>query len=225
MSQIINGKVSFGRTVKTGDYENKRADVEIAFSVGEGEDATAIIEKASSVAQAKCLELLGIKSGAASPPAQQQSASTVVPEPPDKTPAAASVPKRAAGPRKPPTVVADITPEEIAEAKAAKERGAISETPEDRTEPNPGDQFGAGETAQAAVEGDAGGPPEDDFTAEEPPPTEADLLSACQKKAAAVPGSATAIKQLIAKYVKPPKSVREIDPAVRKNFLDELAKL
>ena len=38
MAHISGGKVTYGRTIKTGDFENKRLDIELAFSVGEGED-------------------------------------------------------------------------------------------------------------------------------------------------------------------------------------------
>ena len=35
---ITNGTIKYGQTVKTGDYENKRGDVELTFTVAEGED-------------------------------------------------------------------------------------------------------------------------------------------------------------------------------------------
>lgn len=208
MSQITNGKVSFGRTVKTGDYENKRVDVEIAFSVGEGEDHTSILEQAGALAVGKAHELLGLKT-AGSVPAQQPPV-TSAPERPASPPAAASPPKRAAAPKKPPVVdVGPISKEEIAEATAARAAPPVED-----------------DHAQAAVEGaaDPTAFTEDDLVGTAPEITEAQLVDACAKKQSAT-GNGIAIKQLIYKYVAPPKSVREIEPARRQDFLNELAKL
>lgn len=57
--QITNGTVKYGRTVKTGDFESKRADVELAFSVPEGEDAENVIERVQDIAMQKCEAILG----------------------------------------------------------------------------------------------------------------------------------------------------------------------
>ena len=38
-AKITNGKITFGRTIKTGDYENKRIDVELSFTLPEDGDA------------------------------------------------------------------------------------------------------------------------------------------------------------------------------------------
>lgn len=55
MVQVTHGKVSYGRTIKTGDFESKRADVELAFSVEEGASMTSA---GKAVAE---IELLCIK--------------------------------------------------------------------------------------------------------------------------------------------------------------------
>lgn len=58
--QITNGKVTYGRTLKTGDYENKRVDVELSFSVGEGESYESILAQAAIAAHRKAHEMLGL---------------------------------------------------------------------------------------------------------------------------------------------------------------------
>lgn len=56
---ITNGTIKYGQTVKTGDYENKRADVELSFTVPEGEDAQGHIEHAHELAKHHCHRILG----------------------------------------------------------------------------------------------------------------------------------------------------------------------
>ena len=108
----------------------------------------------------------------------------------------------------------------------------ISANPEDRTDPAgfadetaPPVAEVADEHAAAAVEGnDPAGFDADEWAGEAPAITEADLVSACAKKQQQT-GNGLAIKQVIYKYVKPPKSVKEIPPELRQSFLDELSKL
>lgn len=65
MAHISGGEVTYGRTVKTGDYENKRVDVKLTFGVDEGEDVEAILTKVSITAVRKAHEMLGIPAPAA----------------------------------------------------------------------------------------------------------------------------------------------------------------
>jgi hypothetical protein len=46
-TKIIGGKVTYGLTVCPKQYESKRADVELAFSVGEDDDYEAVFDRAS----------------------------------------------------------------------------------------------------------------------------------------------------------------------------------
>jgi hypothetical protein len=62
MGQIISGFASFGRTVKTGDFENKKAEVQLAFTCEDGEYEE-IFALASAQAKAKCEEMLGMSKG------------------------------------------------------------------------------------------------------------------------------------------------------------------
>lgn len=60
MLQITGGEISYGRTVKTGDFENKRVDVKISFSVGEGVDHETVLAMAGNTAHQHCMSLLGM---------------------------------------------------------------------------------------------------------------------------------------------------------------------
>ena len=46
-TRIIGGKVTYGLTVCPKQYESKRADVELTFSVGEGDSYETIFDRAS----------------------------------------------------------------------------------------------------------------------------------------------------------------------------------
>lgn len=61
MSNITGGEVGYGRTVKTGDFENKRVDVKLAFTVGDGENHATILDAAAMAAYVKCHELLSLR--------------------------------------------------------------------------------------------------------------------------------------------------------------------
>ena len=65
MAHISGGEVCYGRTVKTGDFENKRVDVKLTFGVDDGEDVEAILTKVSITAVRKAHEMLGIPAPAA----------------------------------------------------------------------------------------------------------------------------------------------------------------
>lgn len=118
MSAITNGTVRYERTVKTGDYENKKAAVELVFSVEDGESHEVILNSALKTAHDKVHQTLGIKSASAS-------AASV--------PATDAPPK--AAPVKPKTrTKADIEAEHPANAKAVETKQAIS-TGAERVDP------------------------------------------------------------------------------------------
>lgn len=58
---ITNGSVKYGETRKTGDFENKRADVELSFSLPDGADVDEAIKQVIRQTKTKCFELLGVK--------------------------------------------------------------------------------------------------------------------------------------------------------------------
>lgn len=86
MLQISGGKITYGRTVKTGDYENKRADVEMHFSGDDGDDFEELIAMAGAIALKQCHAILGLKA-----PALPASTPSALPTP---APAAPAEPKR-----------------------------------------------------------------------------------------------------------------------------------
>jgi len=61
MAKITGGEVKYGRTLKTGDFENKRVDVALSFTVDDGEDHAPILQAAAKEAHDKAHAMLGIK--------------------------------------------------------------------------------------------------------------------------------------------------------------------
>ena len=77
MPQITGGKISYGRTIKTGDYESARSDAEFSFVVSEGEDFEKIADIAKAQAHGKVHDLLRLKTeplAAAKPPTDKDKA-------------------------------------------------------------------------------------------------------------------------------------------------------
>jgi len=64
--QITGGKVTFGRSVQPAQYETKKAEVEITFTLAEGEALGDTLNHAASVAQDKALEMVGLKKAVSS---------------------------------------------------------------------------------------------------------------------------------------------------------------
>jgi len=60
ISPITNGTIKYGRTVKTGDFESKCADVELSFNVAEGEDPDAVIANVESMTRNHIHSMLGV---------------------------------------------------------------------------------------------------------------------------------------------------------------------
>jgi hypothetical protein len=74
-TKIIGGKVTFGLTVCPKQYESKRADVELAFSVGEDDSYEEMFDRASRAvinrARQMC-DLPKFEEKVAAPPAKVQ---------------------------------------------------------------------------------------------------------------------------------------------------------
>lgn len=220
MSQITNGKVSYGRTVKTGDYENKRADVEIGFNVGEGEDESEVLSRASNLAKYKCELLLGIAKELA--PAEQPSVpvSTTHIAAAAAAPAAAN-PTRRGPAKKPPVIDVVLTDEEKAEA-AAKAKAATDAKAD--TASLDGLEEGLTEAEVTEAAGGDVSSIDDLLGADAQPITDQALVEAITTKNGQI-NNAVAIRQLIGKYVNPPKGAKDIPAEVRQKFLDDLGKL
>jgi hypothetical protein len=69
VTQITGGRVSFRRVVQPAQYESKEGLVELTFSIpeGEGDKAQAFLDQTAQLAQAKALELVGLKPAVSKP--------------------------------------------------------------------------------------------------------------------------------------------------------------
>ena len=76
-TKITGGKVTFGLTLCPKQYESKRADVEMSFSVAEGDDYSAIFDRASRAAVNRVRELVGLEKLPV-PKAEQNSSSDLL---------------------------------------------------------------------------------------------------------------------------------------------------
>lgn len=63
MGSITGGRVVFSRTIKTGDYENMKAEVELTFTAGDEENYAELLDLASRQAKTKAQEMLGLSAG------------------------------------------------------------------------------------------------------------------------------------------------------------------
>lgn len=196
MSQINGGEISYGRTVKTGDYENKRCDVKVSFSVGDGEDHGDVVALAGKIAHSKAHELLGLQA----------------------TSAAAVEPAAPAKPRGRPKVEAP-TPSAPA-APPAADPAAIPEPVQAASTPA---QPAAPVVPPAADPAAMG---EDVLTAAPAGPTltEQDCVTAVTSHNAKIKNP-QAIKALLAEYVTHPKGVRDVPANMRQQFIDRLHKI
>lgn len=76
--QILNGVIKYGRTIKTGDFESKRGDVELSFNILEGEGIDGAVHHVLNKATHHLHSLLGHPQDArnlvAAPVAKEESA-------------------------------------------------------------------------------------------------------------------------------------------------------
>lgn len=213
MGKISNGSVKFGRTLKTGDFENKRADVELAFTVDEGEDYIPILEGAAREAHQRVHQMLGIKLA----PAEKTE--------PVASAAKASVPETPTrgkpGPK--PKPKPELTPAEVAAAKAAAVADDSLDIPAGlrREPPVP-------KPAEVAV--DELGEFNEDAVESQPDISDQEMSSEMNRAVARLSpvhagASPKLIKALIGKFVEPPKKSHDIPQTLRRKFLEELAAL
>lgn len=214
MAQVTNGRITYGRTVQPAQYESKRMDAEIVFSVGEGEGFENMLNLAAYHAIDKVHESLGLPRPG-KPANCIQGAIAVngvaLQDGPTKSDLAAEAEAKIGkpadgkkrGPKKPPAV-AEVDPAAV---------DVVADQPGGETS---GGSEGALDVDPAAVE--------DVFTAEAAPITDKDLTDATARKNQIIKNP-VAIRQLIGKYVAPPKQLREIAHEHRANFLTELAAL
>lgn len=204
--QITGGKVTFGRSVQPAQYETKKAEVEIAFTLSEGEALGATLDTAGSLAQSKALELVGLKPAGAQPPAAKAPERTKADlEAEALAKAKGETEKAPKAPKAPPKTKPAETKADAATTIEEPTR-QISTAPEDR-KPDPATDL------------------EDPLSVPAAAITDAELTSAVTQHNAKIKNP-TAIRGLIQKFVgKTPCTVVQIAPEVRAKFIEELKKL
>ncbi len=213
MGQITNGKVAYSRTVKTGDYENKKCEAELQFSVNEGEAYDDVFAAAGAAAVSKVHELLGLAPRTQPAP---QAAPVAVAQQPAQT-----------GTSDKDRLAAQATATASAPAAARKPRA--TKPPAAATDPASIDEpqtLAAEMAAKAATQpaADPAGIDEDLFSAEATEITDADLMNHITKTNGRVK-DAKGIRNLIGKYVPSPGQAKDIPQASRKAFFTELDKM
>lgn len=204
MVEITGGSVSFERSVKVADYENKKLRLDLSFNTEEGkalsnEDVNAVIDRCMTFVQVK----LGLQKAAPAAPA-------TTPAAPGKTKADLEAAKRAA-----------LKAEEgNAKAEAPKTSRGRAVTP-----PVPaGDEIPMEDTKPAISTGDERKAPDDNLDdvmglpAPEQPITDKELNEACARVNAKLKNP-MAIKEVIFKYA---KQIAGIPVDKRKEFLEKL---
>lgn len=229
--QIMGGKVTYARTVQPAQYESKKAEVEISFTLSDGEEMGDSLDRAGNWAMTKCHEMVGI---------------TKPTHATEKTMAAIADGVQAA---KDARHIEEVTnplglPKETkgkgktqAEKDAAKAEAAAKMNGKKATAPLPDPDALPDEPTQAISSGDERVSPDDNDTSflDEPstPAREikdTELYEAAGKKnkelmpkhAGASPAM---IKALVQKFVPLPKQLKDIPQDQRTKFLEQLAAL
>jgi hypothetical protein len=212
MPQITAGKVSFARSVQPAQYETKKAEVELSFSLAEGEELGAWLDDVAAKAQAKALEMVGLK------PAQE----------------AKHVSVAKAQPKSKDVLDAEIAKAEVQEKQKAKEAYAAKQ--------RVGEDLEAAKklaeksnTAKVPVDslmdlaentnGQGLADPDADLLADVPKEvSDQDLVAAVTRKNQELkdPKKIHALRET---FVKLPKGLRDIPAADRPRFLAELEAL
>lgn len=223
--QIMGGKVTYARTVQPAQYESKKAEVEISFTLSDGEEMGDSLDRAGNWAMQKCHEMVGITKPAPMAATAEKIAEKVEAIA-EGVKAAAEAPKDTKGKGK-----------TQAEKDAAKAEAAAKMNGKKATAPLPDPDALPDEPTQAISSGEERVSPDDNDTSflDEPstPAREikdTELYEAAGKKnkelmpkhAGASPAM---IKALVQKFVPLPKQLKDIPQEQRTKFLEQLAAL
>lgn len=206
--QITGGKVTFTRGIQPAQFETKKAEVEISFTLAEGEELGAGLDRAAELAQGKALELVGLKKPAVTAGSTAQTTQEATP--------------KTAGPTK-----ADLEAEKATElaakaarAEAAKGKAVVFPKADDGIDMTDADKpaisTGGERVDPAEMSSD-----DDLLMGTAPEVSDVDLTSTITRKNHAIKNP-TAIKALIGTFVVPPKGSRDIPQALRADFLAKL---
>jgi hypothetical protein len=215
MARITGGEITYGRTVKTGDYENKRVDVKLSFTVDDGEGHEAIVTAVAKEAHDKAHAMLGIALKTVAATTDVGAATSA------KTLAANNLNAADADKAK-----VDGRSKAAKEAVAAKEAAAAKKAADEaaakaKAEPE--------KSVEEQVGEDLGGFDEDAVESQ-PKITDAALSAAMNRKVAELKpkhqGAAPKlIKELINTFVEAPKKSHDIPQNLRGQFLKKLEAL
>lgn len=223
--QIMGGKVTYARTVQPAQYESKKAEVEISFTLSDGEEMGDSLDRAGNWAMQKCHEMVGITKTVPVTATAEKLAEKVEAIA-EGVKAAAETQKETKGKGK-----------TQAEKDAAKAEAAAKMNGKKAAAPLPDPEDLPNEPTQAISSGDERvGPEDNDTSFLDEPSTPAreikdtELYEAAGKKnkelmpkhAGASPAM---IKALVQKFVPLPKQLKDIPQDQRTRFLEQLAAL
>jgi hypothetical protein len=193
MSRISGGKTLYGRTVKTGDFENKKVEVSFDFTVDEGEGHEDILDRAAALAVNKAHEMLGLSKQAPVPVRQLATKTPPAPKPAEKTKA-----------------------ELAAEAQAQQGAPApkVAKPPKVAEAPKPAEPAAPAKVADPAAV-------TEDWEAAASIITDKEVVDECSKTNARIK-NAQAIRAVVAKYIPKPGQAREIPQELRAAFIVDL---
>lgn len=201
--EITNGKISYSRTLNTGDFNNKKAEVQLEFSAEPGKHTDAL-NTVSRLAIDKCNEMLGQASPKSGAAVVQVAASSGG----DKAALAAAA-----------QAAVSVEPTIARTPEAAPKAKKPPKPPKDAASL---DDIEGATVAKPVV--DAASLDDDLLGAAETEITDADI----QNKIVATNGvikNPKAIRDLIAKYVTAPKRATDIPKELRSKFFGELEQL
>lgn len=214
MASITSGTIGYTRALNLGDYNSKKADVTLAFTLNEGDNLDGILSEVSQLCVFKAHEILNrLSAGAATrstPQVSEGAPDTAAPAEgtaPAATTARKGRPPRAnKGPQADPTAVVD------AEVVSDPTHGEGDVIPNDDDQPEPEQLDDA-----SVVE-------DEDWSAAAPEVTDKDLVEAISKHNQVVK-NAPAIRALIGEFVEAPGQAKDIPQEHRASFLEKLKKV
>jgi hypothetical protein len=203
MPQITAGKISFARSVQPAQYETKKAEVELSFSLAEGEELGAWLDDVAAKAQAKALEMIGLKPATEAKPATTKKAEV-----------------------KPPAEVQkEDSKKTYAVHKATEEAKALAEKSNTAKDIASLDDVHGVKGGEGIIGSLGHADPDADLLADVPKEvTDQDLVAAVTRKNQELkdPKKIHALRET---FVKLPKGLRDIPAADRPRFLAELEAL
>lgn len=227
-AKATGGSVLYGRTVKTGDYENKKAEVRLDFSFGDTDDQAGFLQGIIEQATFKTHEILfTISAGAASRAAVQAKAA-------ENTAQSEVAPAGARGRAgRPPASRADtvggVVDPATLKADSASAAEVVEELPgeDNASAPTSHGPAGSGTPADVLASTDAAAAVDESlFAADAAEITDVELTGAVTRKNAEI-ANPPVIRALIGSFFREPqgKQVKDIPQAQRRAFLDKLAGL